>query len=178
MAIKQYKPVSPGRRDMSTSDRSVVTRNQPERSLSSGLRSSGGRNNNGRITTRFRGGGAKRRYRQIDFRRDKDGIPAKVASIEYDPNRSCYIALVNYADGEKRYILAPAGLNVGDTVESGSVSAMPCRSGAFPSDWISTILSWRRAAAASLYAVPGNPHRSGPEKVNMRRFDSRAVKFA
>lgn len=119
MAIKQYKPVSPGRRDMSTGDRSVLTRKKPERSLSSGKRSTGGRNNYGRITTRFRGGGVKRRHRAVDFKRDKDGIPATVAAIEYDPNRSSHIALLNYADGEKRYILAPDGLNVGDTVESG-----------------------------------------------------------
>lgn len=119
MAIKKYKPTSPGRRQMSVSDFAELTRSAPEKSLIRGKRSTGGRNNQGRITTRFRGGGVKRRYRQIDFRRDKDGIPAKVAHIEYDPNRTARIALLHYADGEKRYILAPVGLAQGDTVMSG-----------------------------------------------------------
>ena len=119
MAIKKYKPTSPGRRQMSVSDFADLTRAAPEKSLTKGKKSSGGRNNKGRITTRFRGGGVKRRYRQVDFRRDKDGIPAKVAHIEYDPNRSARIALLHYVDGEKRYILAPDGLQQGDTVMSG-----------------------------------------------------------
>ena len=120
MGIKKYKPTSPGRRQMSVSDFSELTRSTPEKSLTEGLKSTGGRNNMGRITTRFRGGGAKRRYRIIDFRRDKDDVAAQVMHIEYDPNRSARIALLEYADGEKRYILAPVGLKQGDTVRSGS----------------------------------------------------------
>jgi large subunit ribosomal protein L2 len=120
MAIKKHKPTSPGRRFSTWSDRAEVTRSEPEKSLVRGLSKSGGRNTHGRITSRHRGGGAKRRYRIIDFKRTKDGIPAKVASIEYDPNRTAYIALLHYADGEKRYILAPARLRVGATVLSGS----------------------------------------------------------
>lgn len=119
MAIKKYKPTSPGRRQMSVSDFAEVTRSTPEKRLTKGKKSTGGRNHHGRVTTRFRGGGAKRRHREIDFRRDKDGIPAKVAHIEYDPNRSARIALLHYADGEKRYILAPAHVQQGDTLVSG-----------------------------------------------------------
>jgi large subunit ribosomal protein L2 len=120
MAVKNYKPTSPGRRAMSVSDFAEITRKQPERSLLSGaIRKSGGRNDYGRVTAWHRGGGHKRRYRAVDFRRDKLGVPAKVASIEYDPNRSANIALLHYADGEKRYILAPLGLKVGDAVLSG-----------------------------------------------------------
>jgi len=120
MPMKTFKPTTPGLRQMATSDFSELTRHEPEKSLTVGKRSTGGRNNQGRITTRFRGGGVKRRYRLIDFRRDKDDIPAKVAEIEYDPNRSARIALLNYADGEKRYILAPNGLEVGQTIMSGA----------------------------------------------------------
>jgi len=119
MAIKKHKPTSPGRRFAMWSDRAEVTRSEPEKSLVEGLNKSGGRNAHGRITSRHRGGGAKRRYRQIDFKRRKDGVPAKVATIEYDPNRTAYIALLHYADGEKRYILAPNRLKVGDAVTSG-----------------------------------------------------------
>ena len=119
MAIKKHKPTSPGRRFATYSDHAEVTKTKPEKSLTEGLKKSGGRNSNGRITSRHRGGGAKRLYRKIDFKRMKDGVPAKVAAIEYDPNRSAYIALLHYADGEKRYILAPARLKVGDTVQSG-----------------------------------------------------------
>lgn len=120
MAVKHFKPTSPGRRHMSVVDRSsVITRDEPEKSLTVALKRKSGRNNSGRITVRHRGGGHKRRYRIIDFRRDKDGVPAKVASIEYDPNRSAYIALLHYVDGEKRYILAPVGLQVGQQVMSG-----------------------------------------------------------
>ena len=119
MAIKKHKPTSPGRRFATWSDRAEVTRTEPEKSLVRGLKKSGGRNTHGRITSRHRGGGAKRRYRVIDFKRQKDGIPAKVAAIEYDPNRTAYIALLHYADGEKRYILAPSRLRVGTTVVSG-----------------------------------------------------------
>src|ERR671919_351046 len=117
--LKKHKPVTPGRRFATWSDRAEVTRKEPEKSLTEGLSKSGGRNSKGRITSRHRGGGAKRRYRRIDFKRRKDGVPARVASIEYDPNRSCFIALLNYADGEKRYILAPQGLSPGASVESG-----------------------------------------------------------
>ena len=120
MGIKKYKPTSPGRRQMSVSDFADITREGSEKSLTVGKRSTGGRNNLGRITCRFRGGGVKRAYRLIDFKRDKDGIPAKVAHIEYDPNRSARIALLHYVDGEKRYILAPVGLNQGDTVMNGT----------------------------------------------------------
>ncbi|MBW2360508.1 MAG: 50S ribosomal protein L2 [Deltaproteobacteria bacterium] len=120
MAIKNYKPTSPGRRGMSVSDFSEVTRGEPERSLIEGrVNKSGGRNGYGRITAWHRGGGHKRRYRKVDFRREKLGVPAKVAAIEYDPNRSANIALLHYRDGEKRYILAPAQVKVGDVLESG-----------------------------------------------------------
>ncbi|MDR1015395.1 MAG: 50S ribosomal protein L2 [Coriobacteriales bacterium] len=122
MGIKQYKPTSPGRRFQSVSDFREVTRSTPEKSLTAPLSKKAGRNNNGRITTRHQGGGHKRRYRLIDFKRRKDGIPAKVATIEYDPNRSARIALLHYADGAKSYILQPKGLKVGDVVTSGSDS--------------------------------------------------------
>jgi large subunit ribosomal protein L2 len=120
MPVKTYKPTTPGRRDMSVSTFEEITRSKPEKSLTAPLKSSGGRNSSGRTTTRFRGGGAKRKYRIIDFRRDKDGVPGRVASIEYDPNRSARIALVHYADGDKRYIIAPVGLEVDQVVMSGS----------------------------------------------------------
>jgi large subunit ribosomal protein L2 len=119
MAIKIYRPTSAGRRNMSVSTFEEVTRSKPERSLLAPLRKTAGRNSHGVVTTRHRGGGHKRRYRIIDFRRDKFGVAAKVESIEYDPNRSARIALVVYADGERRYILASQGLKVGDTVMSG-----------------------------------------------------------
>ncbi|MCL2606503.1 MAG: 50S ribosomal protein L2 [Coriobacteriia bacterium] len=119
MAIRKYKPTSPGRRGMSVSTFEEITCTTPEKSLLEPLPKKGGRNNNGRITVRHQGGGHKRRYRIIDFKRNKDGIPAKVATIEYDPNRSARIALLHYVDGEKRYILAPKGLEVGTMVESG-----------------------------------------------------------
>ena len=119
MGIKKYKPTSPGRRQMSVSDFSEITRSTPEKSLTEGKRSTGGRNNHGRVTCRFRGGGVKRRYRIIDFKRNKDDVQAVVEHIEYDPNRSARIALLKYEDGEKRYILAPLGLKQGDVVRSG-----------------------------------------------------------
>ena len=119
MPIKKYKPTTPGRRGMSSLTFEEITTNKPENTLVVPLKSKGGRNNNGRITTRHQGGGHKRSYRLIDFKRNKDGIPAKVATIEYDPNRSANIALLHYVDGEKRYILAPKGLTVGTTVVSG-----------------------------------------------------------
>src|SRR5689334_17670171 len=119
MAVRRYKPTSAGRRFMSVSDFKDITKDEPEKTLLAPLSKKGGRNNNGRITTRHQGGGHKRRYRIIDFKRTKDGVPAKVHSIEYDPNRSARIALLHYADGEKRYILAPAGLKIGDQLQSG-----------------------------------------------------------
>ena len=119
MAIKKYKPTSNGRRGMTVLDFSEITTDQPEKSLLAPLKKKAGRNNQGKITVRHQGGGHKRQYRIIDFKRDKDGIPGRVATIEYDPNRSAYIALIHYKDGEKRYILAPNGLKVGDQIESG-----------------------------------------------------------
>jgi len=120
MAMKKFKPTSPGRRFMTVESFAEITSTTPERSLLSPLHNKAGRNNQGRITVRHQGGGHKRQYRMIDFKRDKDGIPATVATIEYDPNRTAYIALLHYADGEKRYILAPLGLKVGVKVVSGS----------------------------------------------------------
>lgn len=119
MSIKKYRPTSPGRRNMTVSTFEEITKREPEKSLLAPVRKTGGRNSYGKITVRHRGGGLKRQYRIIDFKRDKDNIPAKVAAIEYDPNRSAHIALLHYVDGEKRYILAPLGLKVGDTVMSG-----------------------------------------------------------
>jgi large subunit ribosomal protein L2 len=119
MPVRKPKPTSPGRRFVMYPDFAEITRSEPEKSLTEGLKKSGGRNVYGRKTSRHRGGGAKRLYRRIDFKRRKDGVPAKVAEIEYDPNRSSYIALLHYADGEKRYILAPQRLRVGMTVQSG-----------------------------------------------------------
>ena len=134
MAIKNYKPTSPGRRNMSVSSFDGLTKTRPERSLLAPLTQSGGRNNKGRLTVRHRGGGHKRRYRMIDFRRDKFDVSGRIATIEYDPNRSARIALVVYEDGERRYILAPTGIRVGDKVMSGPNAeirpgnAMPIRS--------------------------------------------------
>lgn len=119
MGIKKFKPITPGRRFMTISDFEEITTDRPHKPLLERLKSKAGRNNSGRVTVRFRGGGHKRHYRLIDFKRDKDNIPAKVETIEYDPNRTARIALVCYADGERRYILAPIGLKVGDTVMSG-----------------------------------------------------------
>jgi large subunit ribosomal protein L2 len=119
MALKKFKPVTPGTRFRSVTAKDVVTRKDPEKSLTEPLRRSGGRNHHGRITIRRRGGGHKRRYRKIDFRRNKHGVPGRIAEIEYDPNRSAFIALVHYEDGEKRYILYVRGMSVGDAVLSG-----------------------------------------------------------
>ncbi|MGB9358554.1 MAG: 50S ribosomal protein L2 [Acidimicrobiia bacterium] len=133
MGVKKLKPTSPGRRFQTVSDFETITKSKPEKSLLAKQKRSSGRNANGRITSRHRGGGHKRRYRVIDFRRTKDGIPAKVAAIEYDPNRNARIALLHYVDGEKRYILAPVKVEVGDMLESGSSAdirpgnAMPLR---------------------------------------------------
>lgn len=120
MALKTYRPTSPGRRGMSGYTFEEITKDTPEKSLLVPLKKQAGRNNQGRITVRHRGGGVKRKLRTIDFKRDKSGIPGRVAAIEYDPNRSARLALIYYADGEKRYILAPIGLNIGDTVMAGS----------------------------------------------------------
>jgi large subunit ribosomal protein L2 len=122
MPVKRYKPTSPGRRFATYADRSELTKKDPEKNLVEGLSKSGGRNTHGRITSRHRGGGAKRKYRVIDFKRQKDGVPARVATIEYDPNRTAHIALLHYADGDKRYILAPNRLRVGMTVMSGDMA--------------------------------------------------------
>ncbi len=124
MALKKYNPVTPGSRFRVAVDRSEITADKPEKSLLAPLHKTGGRNNAGKMTVRQRGGGHKRRYRIIDFKRDKDGIPGTIKTIEYDPNRSAYIALVAYADGEKRYILAPNGIKVGDKIMSGA-NALP-----------------------------------------------------
>jgi large subunit ribosomal protein L2 len=127
MAIRKYKPTSPARRSMSVSTFEEITKKKPEKSLTEPLKKHAGRNNRGRITTRHRGGGHKRHYRIIDFKRNKFDVPARVAAIEYDPNRSARIALLFYADGEKRYILAPVGVRVGDTVVAGENA--PIRTG-------------------------------------------------
>ena len=119
MAVKKFRPTTPSRREMTMASFEEITTNSPEKSLLVSLKKTGGRNAQGKITVRHHGGGAKRKYRIIDFKRNKDGIPAKVATIEYDPNRTANIALLNYADGEKRYILAPVGIKVGDTLLSG-----------------------------------------------------------
>jgi large subunit ribosomal protein L2 len=119
MGIRVYKPTSAGRRNSSVNDYAELTTNRPEKSLCKRIKKNGGRNHSGKTTVRFRGGGARRIYRVIDFKRNKDGIPAEVATIEYDPNRNCFISLLHYSDGEKRYILAPLGIQVGDRVESG-----------------------------------------------------------
>ena len=121
MALRKYKPTSPGRRFRSVSSFEEVTKTAPEKSLLEPAKRTGGRNNQGRITTRHQGGGHKRRYRKIDFKRTKDGVPAKVAAIEYDPNRSARIALLHYADGAKAYILAPAGVRVGSGATATSI---------------------------------------------------------
>lgn len=120
MAVKKFVPTSPGKRYMTVSDFSEITTDKPEKSLLEPLKRKGGRNQQGKITTRHQGGGHKRQYRKIDFKRNKDGIPAKVATIEYDPNRSARIALLHYVDGEKRYIIAPNGIRVGDMLLSGA----------------------------------------------------------
>ena len=124
MGIKKYKPTSPGRRSMTVNDKAIVTADKPFKKLVKANHRPAGRNNMGRITSRFRGGGHKRLYREIDFKRDKYGVPGKIATIEYDPNRTAFIALIHYADGEKRYILAPNGLKVGDEIISSAKADM------------------------------------------------------
>jgi len=159
MPLKQYKPTSPGRRFMSSPDFSDLTRKKPERGLIEPLRKSGGRNSLGRTSVWFRGGGHKRRYRVIDFKRDKHGIPARVAAIEYDPNRSARIALLHYVDGEKRYILAPEGIKVGQAVlasESADIlpgNALPLS--AIPSGTMIHNLELRRGKGGQLVRSAG-----------------------
>jgi len=121
MGVRVYKPTSAGRRHGSVNDYAELTTDKPEKSLCVRIKKTGGRNHHGVTTARFRGGGARKIYRIIDFKRNKDSVPGKVASIEYDPNRNCFISLINYADGEKRYIITPLGLKVGDVIESGAV---------------------------------------------------------
>ena len=125
MAIKTFNPTTPSRRHMTVLDKSGLSKKGPEKSLTKGISSTGGRNNQGRITTRFRGAGNKRRYRVIDYKRFKEGVPATVISIEYDPNRTANIALIQYEDGTKKYIIAPQGLTAGDTVYSGAEADIP-----------------------------------------------------
>ena len=119
MGIRVYKPTTPGRRNASVNDYAELTTDRPEKTLCKRIKKSGGRNHHGVTTSRFRGGGARKIYRMIDFKRNKDGVSAKVATVEYDPNRNCFISLLQYEDGEKRYILSPYGISVGDVVESG-----------------------------------------------------------
>ena len=121
MGIRVYKPTSAGRRNSSVNDYAELTTNRPEKTLCKRIKKNGGRNHSGKTTVRFRGGGARKIYRIIDFKRNKDGIPAEVMTIEYDPNRNCFISLLHYTDGEKRYILAPLGIQVGDRIESGEI---------------------------------------------------------
>jgi large subunit ribosomal protein L2 len=131
MGIRIYNPTSAGRRNSSVNDYAELTVDKPEKSLCVRIKKSGGRNHSGKTMVRFRGGGARKLYRLIDFKRDKDGIPARVATVEYDPNRNCYISLLNYIDGEKRYMLAPEGIKPGDMVESG-MSCEPKAGNAMP----------------------------------------------
>jgi large subunit ribosomal protein L2 len=160
MGVRKYKPTTPGRRGMSVSDFDTVTTDKPLKSLTKPNPKQAGRNAQGRITTRHQGGGHKRRYREIDFRRTKDGVPAKVAEIEYDPNRSARIARLHYLDGEKRYILAPDGLKVGDRVESGEGSdikpgnALPLRN--IPVGTIVHAVELRPGGGAKLGRSAGN----------------------
>jgi len=157
--IKQYKPTSPGRRGASGHGFEEITRSKPEKSLVAPLRRQAGRNNQGKITVRHRGGGAKRRLRIIDFRRDKTGVPGKVASIEYDPNRSARIALIHYVDGEKRYIIWPVGVKVGDTVVAGPTAeikpgnALPLRN--IPSGTVIHNLEMHKGKGAQLVRGAG-----------------------
>ncbi len=160
MGIRKYKPTTPARRDMSVSDFDTVTTDKPLKALTRPNPKRAGRNANGRITTRHQGGGHKQRYRLIDFRRNKDGVPAKVATVEYDPNRSARIALLHYLDGEKRYILAPEGLRVGDRVESGEAAdikpgnALPLRN--IPVGTVVHAVELRPGGGAKLGRSAGN----------------------
>ena len=182
MPIRRYKPTSAGRRFMSVSTFEEITKSEPEKSLLAPLTKKGGRNDNGRITTRHQGGGHKRRYRIIDFKRRKDGVPAKVAAIEYDPNRSARIALLHYADGAKSYILAPAQLQVGATVESGprptSRSATRCRSRTSRRERSSTPSSSSRARARRWRAPPARASSSSRRTATSRSCASRPARCA
>src|ERR1700712_3107246 len=173
MGIRKYKPTSPGRRGASVADFVEVTRDEPEKSLVRPLHSRGGRNVHGKVTVRHQGGGHKRSYRVIDFRRDKDGVPAKVAHIEYDPNRTARIALLHYADGEKRYILAPVRLHQGDTVVSGPGSdikpgnALPLRY--IPTGTVVHAIELRpgggaKAGGCPLLRMPSGKTRNGDQR--------------
>lgn len=159
MGVRKLKPTSPGRRFQTVSDFNTITRSTPEKSLLAPQTRSSGRNSYGRITSRHRGGGHKRRYRIVDFRRRKDGVPAKVFSIEYDPNRNARIALLHYVDGEKRYILAPVGIHVGDMLESGSKAeirpgnALPLRN--IPTGTVIHAVELRPAAGAKMARSAG-----------------------
>jgi len=163
MGIRVYKPTSAGRRNSSVNDYSELTAKKPEKSLCKRIKKNGGRNHHGVTTTRFRGGGARRIYRIIDFKRNKDSVPAKVATIEYDPNRNCFISLLHYADGEKRYILAPMGLKTGDRIESNSVcepkigNAMPLA--AIPAGLEIHNIEMRAGQGAKLVRGAGNAAR-------------------
>jgi large subunit ribosomal protein L2 len=164
MGIKKFKPTSAGRRFMTGSDFAEITTSSPERSLVTAMSKNGGRNNRGRITVRRRGGGHKRRYRMIDFRRDKENVPGTVATIEYDPNRSSRIALIHYADGEKRYILHPLGLTVGDEiVTSEAADIKPGNAMMLSSVPLGTFvhnIEMQLVVAARCAAPPGLTHRS------------------
>ena len=168
MGIRKHKPTTPGRRGSSVADFVEVTKSTPEKALLAPSPRKGGRNVHGRITTRHQGGGHKQRYRIIDFRRDKDGVPARVAAIEYDPNRTARIALLHYADGDKRYIVAPSRLRVGDTVESGEGADIKpgnaCPSRTSRSAPSSTTWSCGRAAAPSSAAPPGRASSCWPRR--------------
>ena len=167
MAIRVYKPTTPGRRNASVSDFSDLTRSTPEKSLIRKNSKTGGRNNYGRMTSRHRGGGHKRQYRLIDFRRwDKDGVPATVAQIEYDPNRSARIALLHYADGEKRYIIAPEGIKQGDRIETGANADikpgnnLPLRN--IPTGTVVHAIELRPLGGAKIARSPVRPCSSSP----------------
>ena len=183
MPVRRFKPTSPGRRFMTVSDFAEVTKSKPEKALTETLTRKGGRNNQGRITTRHQGGGHKRRYRLVDFKRTKDGVPAKVAAIEYDPNRSALIALLHYADGFKAYILAPAGLRVGSVaLQSGptqtSSPGTRCRSRTSPPARSCTTSSSSRAAAARWRARQAPVSSWSPRTAATRRCVSRRARCA
>src|SRR5262249_3848476 len=171
MPIRKYKPTTPGRRGSSVADFAEITRSTPEKSLLRPLHGNGGRNSHGRVTARHQGGGHKRQYRLVDFKRvDKDGVPAKVAHIEYDPNRTARIALLHYADGEKRYIIAPKDLKRGDRVESGPTADIkPCHCAT--SRWVPRCTPWScaRAAVRNWPARPGWASSCSAVKVTTRR---------
>ena len=181
MPVKKYKPVTPGQRGMTGYTFEEITKSKPERSLLLPLRKQGGRNVHGRVTVRHRGGGHRRFIRIVDFKRDKRDIPAKVAAIEYDPNRTARLALLHYADGEKRYILAPLGLKVGDAIMSGPNAEIrpgnACRSPVFQLVQRSTISNCAKAKAVNWYALPGVQHNCWQKKAILRKFVCLLAKF-